>query len=171
MHEILRIVSGSYRPRVLHAGPYNQYGLLAGVYVQTGEQVRAISGLDGVGFGLGPGLRTDVGSPTPPSQLQHGPGRILMPIPVAAGARTLSVSTRFYPDSGAGKRPRLVVKRDLAIGVQNDVVVEAGAGGGLSFGTITLAVTLAVDGVLECYREQQDVRMDAWTLWDNLVVT
>jgi hypothetical protein len=37
--------------------------------------------------------------------------------------------------------------------------------------TITLNVTVTSDGVLECYREQQDTRQDAWTLWDNLVVT
>ena len=31
-------------------------------------------------------------------------------------------------------------------------------------------VMVATAGVLECYREQQDTRMDAWTIWDNLVV-
>jgi len=127
-------------------------------------------GTEGISFGLaglGQHKRTDVGSPTQPCHLQQGAGRFLMLIPLAAGAHTLTIDARFYPDSGSGQRPRLLAKRNLDIGVQADVSAEAGAGGGTDFVTITLNVTTAQAGVLELYREQQDTRADAWTMWDN----
>ncbi len=163
-------VRPGYLRKVRLAGA-DQYEQLAGVFAHTIPQARAAEGTTGVNFGMTIGKRTDVGSPSASSQLQHGPGRILMLVPVSAGARTVSVDARWWPDSGAGQRPRLVVKRDLEIGVQADISAEADASTEPAFTTIALDVTVAVDGVLECYREQQDTRQDAWTLWDNLAVT
>lgn len=161
--------------RKLHLTGPDSLGLVGSIFSQyQSGQVRVAEGVGGINFGLGPiGMmkRTDVGFPSAPCQLQHGPGRIIMPIPVLAGARTVSIYARWYPDSGSGQRPRLLVKRDLDIGIQNDIFAEAGAGGGLTFVQITLNVTVAVEGVLECYREQQDQRADAWTMWDHLHVT
>ena len=161
--------------RRLHAGPYDPLALQSGVFAQiTSGQMREREGSNGVNFGLGPigaNKRTDLGSPAQPSQLQHGPGRTLMLIPASAGARVISLDARFYPDSGVGFRPRLLAKRDLEIGIQDDASAEAGTGGGLTFVTISLSLTLSQDGVVELYREQQDQRADAWVIWDNLAVS
>jgi len=163
--------------RNLHA-PCDPLNLYTASWAQIqpaagGLSTRATEGLDGVNFGLGTlgvNRRTDLGSPTQPCQIQHGPGRVLTLIPVTAGNRVIQMDVRYWPDSGAGRRPRLVLLRDLDMGVADDETSEAGPQSGTAFGTITLSFTVPVDGVVALYREQQDQRADAYTFWDNLQV-
>jgi len=164
-----RVVLG-YARRVNFPG--NQYDLTGG-WGRPGVLNQVPMGSAGVAFGYGPaGKRTDVGTPAQPCQLQNAPGRTLTIVPLSAGAHTISIDARWYPDSGEGRRPRLTTPRDLDMGIQDDMIsADPGAGGGLVFVTLSLSVTVSQDGAIAVYREQQDQRADAWTLWDNLQVT
>jgi len=128
-------------------------------------------GFDGVNFGAGnPGERDDVGAANPPCQLQTQRGKILMTPPIGAGSHTIQIACRYWPDSGAGKRPRLLAKMNYDIGLHADVSQEAAAPTSGAFQTISLSLTTGADGVLELYREMQDDRLDAWVMWDDLLV-
>lgn len=125
---------------------------------------------DGLGLGNGAiGRRDDVGDAGSSQILNAMLHRMLTLIPVEAGNRTVAIKVRYWPDT-ADDRPALLVKRNLAVGVQDDIEVVAPAGGSVGFVTISLPVAVTSKGVLECYRRSRSLRHDSYTFWDSLTL-
>lgn len=127
--------------------------------------------LEGLALGKGPiGRRDDIGNPGP-SQILNSPGfRVLTLIPVLPGGVTIDINVRYWPDTEAD-RPSLLIKASDELGIPEDVEVIAPGGGDLGFVTISVHLFIPIIGVLECYRKGRSPRFDAYTFWDNLVVS
>jgi hypothetical protein len=112
-----------------------------------------------------------VGNPAPSSQKQSRPGvlkRLL--VPVAAGARTISVDCRIEDERVAdGPFPKLIVKTSQEAGLHADVV--ATAVGVTGWQTLTCAFTAQLAGVVEVWREQPSFSFQRDVWWDNLTVS
>lgn len=132
----------------------------------------AAHGIDGLGLGEGPaGRRNDIGTTFAPSQLLNTPlFRILTLIPVNPGVATIAIKVRYWPDT-PDDRPSFLIRRNLDVGILEDVETIAPAGGELVFVTIDVTVVAASIGVLECYRKGRSQRHDAYTFWDALSLT
>lgn len=146
-------------------------GVMAGPTRGINAITRTATALTGMSLGRGPnGRRADVGNPGP-SQLLNSPGfRVLTLIPVLPGGVTIDISVRYWPDT-PDDRPSFLVKASDDLGIPNDVEVIAPGGGDLGFVTISLHLFIPIIGVLECYRRGRSVRHDAYTFWDNLIVS
>src|SRR3990172_7074884 len=116
------------------------------------------NGADG---GYWTGKDTTQGNPTAPSHRQGATATLrglFWPVVASTGGRAISADVKMTFDPGAGKRPRLVVKRNTEVGGHADVTAEAG-GGRTSWQTITVTVYPTADGVLEVWRERRDYRL------------
>ena len=142
-----------------------------GIHNGTPQAQPAYTVADGPSMGIVGGKRSDIGNPSPPCQMQTSRGRLTSRLALTTGARTVSVDVRYWPDSGAGTRPRIGFRRNLDVGLFDDKWVEADAPTFNGWVTVTVAHTMAQDGVLEFMRELQDIRMDAWVAWDHLQVS
>ena len=86
------------------------------------------------------------GNPAPPSLALDIPSSYRFRWGVKAGTRTFSTSVKQVSNV-TGKRPRVIIRANPAIGVNADVVTDAGSGTGwVNVGPIT--VTPSSDGVL-----------------------
>ncbi len=115
--------------------------------------------------------RDDVeGDAAPPSMALDLPGRFRFRWGVEAGARTVKCRTKQVSNV-TGKRPRLIVCANPAIGVNSDVIVDAGSSTGwLDLGPAS--VTPTSNGVLwvELWNMDTDTFMSpAW--FDDITTT
>lgn len=95
----------------------------------------------------------------------YGRKRILWP--VSAGAITLSVQVKQA--SNTSPRPRMIIKKNTAIGISSDQ--EGVAGSSTTWTTISVSVTPTKSGVLEIYLENRiDHQLNELSLckWDTL---
>ena len=114
---------------------------------------------------IGTAQDTTQGSPSQPSQSQPRPG-IQKDIVwrVTAGARTIAIDAKY-----SGTAPRITLKRNPAVGLQEDVVVVAGGGGGWT--TISSSFTATGTGVVQVWRQRTDSDLSHVCNWDNLVAS
>lgn len=132
----------------------------------------AIQGIDtGLG-GLTVGVRREdvEGNPAPPCLAIDIPGHHRFRWGVLAGTRTISIDTKQVSNV-TGKRPRIIVKANPEIGVNADVVGDAGAGTGwTTIGPLT--VTPTSDGVLWVELWNMDTQtFESPAYFDHLVRT
>jgi hypothetical protein len=108
------------------------------------------------------------GNPTAPSQRMRGGvtlRRLL--VPVAAGARSISIDCKN--ELSEAPYPRILIKADHTLGIHADV--EAVAASGSAWQTLTLNFTVRNAGVVEVLREKRHPSFDKYVWWDNVVVT
>ena len=100
----------------------------------------------GVGATLyyGAGRSDAEGSPTPPSMNLPVRGALRSRGKAKAGSRSISIDVKQA--ANLTPRPTLVVRKNLAIGLTDDVTATAAAGTG--WVTVTASFTAAVDGAV-----------------------
>jgi hypothetical protein len=114
---------------------------------------------------MGAAQDTTQGNPTQPSQSHPRPG-IFKDIfwRVTAGSRTFSIDVLY-----TGTAPCIIVKRNPAVGLQEDVTVTAGAGPG--WVTISQSFTATATGVVAVWRQRTDSDLTHVLNWDNVRTT
>lgn len=108
---------------------------------------------------------TSQGNPTQPSQSHPRPG-ILKDIwwRVQAGSRTLSIDAKY-----SGSAPQIMVRRNPAVGLQEDVTISAPGGGGWE--TLTYTFTATATGVISIWRVRTDPDLTHALNWDHVVIS
>jgi len=125
--------------------------------------------IDGAAYTLGATRNNSEGNPSPPCLSIYYPGTChRFRWGVTAGSRSLTVDTKQVSNV-TGKRPRIIVRANPAIGVNADVVGDAGSG--TSWVTVgPINVTPSANGVLwvELWNMDTDT-FDSPAFFDHIV--
>jgi hypothetical protein len=92
----------------------------------------------------------------------------ITPDPVDPGSHVLSIFLKAEIDTGTANRPQVILRANLAVGVQSDIIATAAAG--TDWQEIVIAFTSTAKGAFEVWlykRGPDHVRL--W--WDSLTLT
>ncbi len=120
-----------------------------------------------IGFPEGLSGRDDTdGKTSPPCEKQIRRGIIRGIIwPVDPGNNTFSI---WVKHSGHTPAPRIIVKANPQVGLQSDLVVQAGPS--TDWQQLTVQFTATDKGAVEVWREVRAIEQNAFAKWDDIAV-